>query len=138
MLFIERRDCGYHSDLKQPLGESFVLCTDYPYEKSCYQKYMSEKCGIKMDCDFCGGYTETKLEISETESLFYCNDCYEKIKTITFALDSKSKKLDNECVLCHREEYSHRDEHFKNIHGFTVCNECVDKYKLFIMGDIDA
>jgi hypothetical protein len=37
------KHCGYHSDLVQPLGETFVLCTNYPFDKSCYQKYMREK-----------------------------------------------------------------------------------------------
>jgi hypothetical protein len=131
-------DCGYHSDLVQPSGETFVLCTDYPYDKSCYQKYMREKnkYGNSNYCAFCERNLEVKgkLIVNDKITIHYCEECLEIYRNIVLTLDYEPRETSNssdqcgECVFCTGESDC------KNIHGSILCDKCVDIYKLMVLG----
>ena len=121
-------NCNFHSDLMQPPGETFVLCTNYPFEKSCYEKYMFNKYG---QCSFCKQQPQNELKINETTTINYCNKCCEIYKNIVLTLDYEIEQtlndIDNNCVFCNQDNV-------KNIKGFTICDECVNNYKLLAFG----
>lgn len=125
--------CHYDKNLKKPEDEIFVLCTEYPYNSSCYDNYMSNKYGTIIRCIFCEHqFTEisdAKKRIGEYGIVYYCNRCYKIYKDIVININNDT--LDNECVFCCKYlNYNNNTlEISKKVHGRLLCENCYLGYK---------
>jgi len=110
------RKCGYNQDLIQPDGEDFMLCTDYPYELSCYEKYLREK-HPELICSFCDSIKESPLHCKD--EIYYCDDCFDKIEQLKETIDKESV-----CFICDSDS---RD--LTVINDKPICLSCLEKYR---------
>jgi len=72
------KNCNFNENLIQVTDENndtYMLCTSYPKNKSCYEKYI-EKQNIFPDCSFClkRASNTKRIEINDTE-YNHCNSC---------------------------------------------------------------
>ena len=119
------RKCGYDEDLIQPEGEEFVLCTDYPYELSCYEKYLREK-HPELVCSFCDSTKESPLPCRG--KFYYCHDCFHKIEQLKGTIDKESV-----CFICDRESSDDDLSDLTVVNDKTICLTCLEKYRKFIL-----
>jgi len=116
--------CCYARDLIQPEGEDFVLCTNYPCELSCYEKYLREK-HPELVCSFCDSTKESPLPCRG--KIYYCDDCFHKIEQLKGTCDKETV-----CFICDRESSDDDLSDLTVVNDKTICLTCLKKYRKFI------
>jgi hypothetical protein len=124
------KHCHYYGnkeDLQQPTGENFKLCTNYPGDRSCYEKYMQKKFPeLVTQCAFCRTYDDLNFQRTLGEKTHKCcENCLNIYKSIV--LDNLEENGWNICVFCNVSAHG-----YKRVNGRVMCGHCVDVYKIFV------
>ena len=115
--------CGYDQDLKKPEGENFMLCTDYAFQESCYDKYIRENSPPESHCSFCNRFIDKEKLYCKKD---ICSDCFEVYKNIV--LLNECENHNNDCVFCEKSNCNHIF-----VNGYSLCNECFCVYKNLVL-----
>ena len=129
--------CGYAENLIFIPEENYSLCTNYPFNISCYDKliklnHFDDETAI---CSFCKIRAEFDWkEIDDDISVNICHNCDEIYKEIVlWSYQYNSSDFHNCCVFCKTTDLNmHKINRYNEDYTIIMCESCHTNYKYLV------